>query len=63
MVVCFPGAKIEVITERAEKILVPGKGGFILVHVGINDAEREGTTCFVDIVCCVFAKWQAFLGS
>ena len=47
MVVCFPGAKIEVITERAEKILVPGKGGFILVHVGINDAEREGTTAIV----------------
>ena len=25
----------------------PGKGGFILVHVGTNNAEREGTTAIV----------------
>ena len=37
--VCF-SEKIEVITER----LGPGKGGSILVHVGTNNAEREGTT-------------------
>ena len=29
MVVCFPGAKIEAITERVEKIVGPGKGGSI----------------------------------
>ena len=32
MVVCFPGAKIEAIAERVEKIVGPGKGGSILVH-------------------------------
>ena len=40
----FPGTKIEDITERVEKILGPGKGGSILVHVGTNNAEREGIT-------------------
>ena len=42
MVVCFPGAKIEVITERAEKIVGPGQEGSILVHTVTNNAEREG---------------------
>ena len=27
VVVCLPGAKIEVITERVENIVVSGKGG------------------------------------
>ena len=27
--------------------MCPGKGGSILVHVGINNAEREGTTAIV----------------
>ena len=39
MVVCFPGATIEAITERVEKILGPGKGGSILVHAGTDNAE------------------------
>ena len=25
----------------------PGKGGSILLHVGTNDADREGTTAIV----------------
>ena len=25
----------------------PGKGGSILVHIGTNNAEREGTTAIV----------------
>ena len=29
MVVCFPGAKIEAITEKVDKIVGPGKGGSI----------------------------------
>ena len=41
MVVCFPGAKIEAITERVEKIMGPGKGGSVLVHVRTNNAEME----------------------
>ena len=36
MVVCLPGAKIEAITERVEKIMVSGKGGSVFVHVGTN---------------------------
>ena len=45
--VCFPGAKIEAITERVEKIMGPVKGGYVLVHVGINNVERVGTTAIV----------------
>ena len=46
-VVCFPGAKIEAITERVGKSVGPGKGGTILVHVGTNIAESEGATAIV----------------
>ena len=45
--VCLPGAKTEVITERVEKITRPDKGGSILVHVGINNADRTGTSAKV----------------
>ena len=47
VVACLPGAKIEAVTERVEKIVGPGKGGSVLVHVGTNDVEREGTTAIV----------------
>ena len=49
MVVCLPGAKIEAITERVENIVGSGKakGGSVLVHVGTNNVEREGTTAIV----------------
>ena len=47
VVVCLTGAKIEVITERVENIVGSGKGGSILVHVGTNNVEREGTTAIV----------------
>ena len=42
--VYVPGAKIEAITERVETIVGSGKGGSVLVHVGANNVEREGTT-------------------
>ena len=45
--ICFPGAKLEAITERVDNIVSPGKGGSILVHIGTNNAEREGTTATV----------------
>ena len=35
-------------TERVEKIMGRGKGGTILVHVGTNNADKEGTTAIVD---------------
>ena len=47
VVVCLPGAKIEAITERVEKIVGSGKGGSVLVHVGTNNVEREGITAIV----------------
>ena len=47
VVVYLPGAKIEAITERAENIVSSGKRGSVLVHVGTNNVEREGTTAIV----------------
>ena len=47
VVVCLPVAKIEAITERVENIVDLGKGGSVLVHVGTNNVEREGTTAIV----------------
>ena len=48
VVVCLPGARIEHVTERVEKIMGRGKGGTILVHVRTNNADKEGTTAIVD---------------
>ena len=47
VVVCYPGDKIETITERVENIVGSGKGGSVLVHVGTNNVESEGTTAIV----------------
>ena len=48
VVVCLPGARIEHVTERVEKIMGRGNGGSILVHVGTNNADKEGTTAIVE---------------
>ena len=40
VVVCLPGARIEHMTERVEKILGRGKGGTILVHIRTNNADK-----------------------
>ena len=45
---CLPGARIEHLTERVENIMGRGKGGTILVHIGTNNADKEGTTAIVD---------------
>ena len=47
VVVCLSGAKIEAMTERVENIVGSGKIGSVLVHVGRNNVEREGTTAIV----------------
>ena len=47
VVVCLPGAKIEAITERVKNIVGSGKSGSVLVHVGTNNVEREGTAAIV----------------
>ena len=39
VVVCLPGARIEHVTERVEKIVGRGNGGTILVHVGTNNTD------------------------
>ena len=38
----------EHVIERVEKIMGRGKGGTILVHVGTNNADKEGATAIVD---------------
>ena len=48
VVVCLPGARIEHVTERVEKIMGGGNGGTILVHVGTNNTDKEGTTAIVE---------------
>ena len=48
VVACLPGARIEHVTERVEQIMGRGKRGTILVHVGTNNADKEGTTASVD---------------
>ena len=35
-------------TERVEKIMGRGKGGTIRIHLGTNNADKEGTTAIVD---------------
>ena len=40
--VCLPGAKIEDIAEKAGQVMCGGTGGAVLVHVGTNNAEKEG---------------------
>ena len=48
VVVCLPGARIEHVTDRVEKIMGRGNGGSIVVHVGTNNADKEGTTAILE---------------
>ena len=48
VVVGLPGAMIDHVTKRVEKIMGRGKGGTIVVHVGTNNADNGGTTAIVD---------------
>ena len=48
VVVCLPGARIEHVTERVDKIMGRGTGGSILVHVGTNNRDKAGTTAIVE---------------
>ena len=48
VVVCLSGARIEHVTERVEKIMGRGNGGSILVHIGTNNTDKEGTTAIVE---------------
>ena len=44
----LPGAIIEHVTERVEQIMGRGNGGSILIHIGTNNADKEGTTSIVE---------------
>ena len=48
VVVCLTGARIEHVTERVEQIMGRGNGGSILVHIGTNNADKEGTTSILE---------------
>ena len=48
VVACLPGARIEHVTERVNKIMGRGNGGSIVVHVGTNKADKEGTTAILE---------------
>ena len=45
--VCLTGAKIEDIAEKAGQVMGGGTGSAVLVHVGTNNAEKEGTSAIV----------------
>ena len=45
--VCLPGGKIEDIAEKAGQVMGSGTGCAVLVHVGTNNAEKEGTSAIV----------------
>ena len=45
--VCLPGQKIEDIAEKAGQVMGGGKRGAVLVHVGTNNAEKEGMSAIV----------------
>ena len=38
---------IEHVTERVQRIMGRGNGGTILVHIGTNNGDKEGTTAIV----------------
>ena len=47
IVVYLPGARFEHVTERVQPIMGRGNGGTLLVHIGTNNTDKEGTTAIV----------------
>ena len=47
IVACLPGASIEHVTERVQMIMGGGNGGTLLVRIGTNNTDKEGTTAIV----------------
>ena len=45
--VCLPGARVDDVRKRVGQIMGPSTGGLICVHVGTNDADKDGTTAIV----------------
>ena len=48
VVVCLPGARIEHVTDIVEEIMGRGNGESILVHIGTNNADKEGTKAILE---------------
>ena len=65
VVVCLPWDKIEAITERVEHNMRLGKGGSVLVQIGTNNVEREGTNAIVrknrNLVRALKQTWEVLL--
>ena len=47
MTACLPGARVDDVRKRVGQVMGPGTGGSICVHVGTNDADKDGTTAIV----------------
>ena len=47
IMVCLPGTKIEDVAEKAGQVMGGGTGGAVLVYVGTNNAEKEGTSAII----------------
>ena len=45
--VCLPGAQIEDVAEKAGQVMAVGTRGDVLVHVGANSTEKDGTSAVV----------------
>ena len=52
IVVCFPGARIERVTERVHRIMGRGNGPTLLVHIKTKNTDKEGTTAIVKKYSC-----------
>ena len=45
--VCLPGKKIKDVADKAGQVVGGGMGGAVFVHVGTNNAKKEGTSAVV----------------
>ena len=45
---CLPGARIKHVTDIVEQIMGRGNGESILIHIGTNNADKEGMTAIVE---------------
>ena len=64
VVVCLQGARMEHVTEIVEPFMGRGNGGsIILVNVGTNNADREGTTELVEKCRNLLKKTKQVFGN
>ena len=63
VVVCLPGARIEHVTERVEKIIGRGKRGTILVHIGTNNADHNNIIIIMAGMAVFLHGWLPHRGN